>query len=126
MIAENSVNTEFRCGRFTHKKAFTRRFGFDNVRISQVRTVRQKQSNGNAPWDVLYIQTPNLSPWHVGTARYVYICVGLSRCSFRRTGHCEGLYIAERAISKKAPRSFCVFAKSINVNACFEESEAHG
>lgn len=38
-----------------HIKAFTERFGFDNVRISQVQTVRQRQSNGNAPWDVLYI-----------------------------------------------------------------------
>ena len=33
-------------------QAFTERFGFDNVRISHVQTVRQKQSNVNAPWDV--------------------------------------------------------------------------
>lgn len=35
-----------------HIQAFTERFGFDNVRISHVQTVRQKQSNVNAPWDV--------------------------------------------------------------------------
>lgn len=33
----------------------TERFGFDGRRISQIQTVSQKQSNGNAPWDV-YIQ----------------------------------------------------------------------
>ena len=30
-------------------KAFSERFGFDEVRISQLRTDCQKQSNGNAP-----------------------------------------------------------------------------
>lgn len=30
-------------------KAFTERFGFDNVRISQVQNVRQRQSNGERP-----------------------------------------------------------------------------
>ena len=28
---------------------------------------------------------------------YTYIGVGLSRCSFRLTGQCEGLYCVERA-----------------------------
>ena len=31
-------------------KAFSERFGFDALRISQIRTDGQKQSNGNAPW----------------------------------------------------------------------------
>ena len=30
-------------------KAFSGRFGFDALRISQIRTDSQKQSNGNAP-----------------------------------------------------------------------------
>jgi len=30
-------------------KAFSERFGFDDVRISQIQTDSQKQSNGNAP-----------------------------------------------------------------------------
>ena len=33
-----------------HTKAFSGRFGFDDVRTSQTLTVRQEQSNGNAPW----------------------------------------------------------------------------
>ena len=36
-------------------KGVTVRFGFDVVRTSQLQTVCQKQSNGNAPWGV-YIQ----------------------------------------------------------------------
>ena len=37
-------------------KGVTVRFGFDAVRISQIQTVCQEQSNGNALWDVSYIQ----------------------------------------------------------------------
>ena len=32
-----------------HTKAFSERFGFDDVRISQIQTSSQNQSNGNAP-----------------------------------------------------------------------------
>ncbi|AVM58236.1 hypothetical protein C3V43_11095 [Bacteroides heparinolyticus] len=42
-------------GRALYIQAFTERFSFGNVRISQIQTVRQRQSNVNAPWDVLYI-----------------------------------------------------------------------
>lgn len=38
-------------------KGVTERFGFDVVRISQVQTVSQKQSNGNAP-GVFYMYSP--------------------------------------------------------------------
>ena len=38
-------------------KGVTERFGFDVVRISQVQTVSQKQSNGNAP-RVFYMYSP--------------------------------------------------------------------
>jgi hypothetical protein len=41
--------------RYIYIKGVTERFGFDGRRISQIQTVSQKQSNGNAPWDV-YIQ----------------------------------------------------------------------
>ena len=47
-----------RMGRGTiHIKAFTERFGFDNVRISQVQSVRQKQSNGKTLRGMFYIQS---------------------------------------------------------------------
>jgi hypothetical protein len=36
-------------------KAFSERFGFDDVRISQIQTDSQKQSNGNAPWGVVSV-----------------------------------------------------------------------
>ena len=35
-------------------KAFSERFGFDALRISQIQASSQKQSNENAPWDVEY------------------------------------------------------------------------
>lgn len=40
---------------YIYTKGVTERFGFDGRRISQIQTVSQKQSNGDAPWDV-YIQ----------------------------------------------------------------------
>ena len=42
-------------------KGVSVRFGFDAIRISQIQSDCQKQSNGNAPWDV-YIQ-PSLAPF---------------------------------------------------------------
>ena len=36
-------------------KAFSERFGFDGLRISQIQTVSQNQSNGNAPRDVIIV-----------------------------------------------------------------------
>ena len=42
-------------GAHIYIKGVTVRFGFDCVRTSQLQTVCQKQSNGNASWDV-YIQ----------------------------------------------------------------------
>ena len=39
-------------------KGVTERFDFDAVRISQVQTSCQKQSNGNALWDVYYAYSP--------------------------------------------------------------------
>ena len=37
-------------------KGVSVRFGFDAIRTSQLPNVCQEQSNGDAPWDVLYIQ----------------------------------------------------------------------
>ena len=37
-------------------KGVTVRFGFDAIRTSQLPKVCQEQSNGDAPWDVSYIQ----------------------------------------------------------------------
>ena len=60
--------------------AFSKRFGFDEVRISQVQTVCQKQSNENAPWDVYTL--PLFETYSLGYVREdgfaIFIGVGLS------------------------------------------------
>ena len=53
------------------EKAFAKRFDFDCVRISQVRTVSQIQSNGKCPLGWLYINV------------YKSFIVGRWRCSFQ-------------------------------------------
>ena len=60
-------------------KAFSGRFGFDILRISQIRTNGQKQSNGNAPWRCrLYMSLALFfRVWH-----YIYTAAwGFQRCS---------------------------------------------
>jgi hypothetical protein len=66
--------------RYIYIKGVTERFDFDAVRTSQLQMDCQKQSNGNAPWDV-YIQ-PVLAIgvkayWSL-TVKYILIGVGLS------------------------------------------------
>jgi hypothetical protein len=39
---------------YIYIKGVTVRFGFDCVRISQIPSICQKQSNGDALWGVLY------------------------------------------------------------------------
>ena len=74
------------------QKAFSGRFGFDGVRTSQLQTDCQKQSSGNAPWNV-YILV------------YIHSAWGFQRCSFRQSGQREGLYTVER-VTELAPRLF--------------------
>ena len=45
--------------------------------------------------------------WSVKGRLYIHIGVGLSRCSFRRTGQCEGLQTVER-VTGLAPRFVCI------------------
>ena len=54
-----------------HTKAFSGRFGFDILRISQIQTDSQNQSNGNAPIGVIIVPI-----YMVGYD--IYIGVGLS------------------------------------------------
>ena len=56
-------------------KAFSGRFGFDALRISQIRTDCQKQSNGNAPWRCRLYMFLTL---FIRVGIYIYIDVGLS------------------------------------------------
>ena len=89
-----------------YKQAFTGRFGFDNVRISHVQTVRQKQSNVNAPWDVyIALTTPSKS---VELGKYIIsIGVGLSTLlvstnrAMREPLHC--------GTSNRTGSTFCVY-----------------
>ena len=56
----------------------TIRFGFDCVRISQIPTICQGQSNGNAPRDVLYLLQYQQGLLVVAGGLYIYISVGFS------------------------------------------------
>ena len=56
-------------------KAFSGRFGFDALRISQIQTSGQEQSNGDAPWRCRLYMPCIL---RVGYCIYIYIGVGLS------------------------------------------------
>ena len=76
-------------------KAFSGRFGFDILRISQIRTNGQKQSNGNAPWRCrLYMSLP-LFFWdrHLYIHRRGAFCVA----RFDQLGRCESLQNVDRA-----------------------------
>lgn len=63
-------------------KAFTERFGFDILRISQIQTVRQKQSSGECPLGVLYTivigSTLEERRGSIKERLYIHIGVGLS------------------------------------------------
>ena len=84
-----------------HTKAFSERFGFDALRISQVQTSGQNQSNGNAPLrcSILHI---------IIMCMFTYIGVGLSALLGTTTR-------AMREPSKRgpgtelAPRFSCVY-----------------
>ena len=88
-------------------KGVTVRFGFDAIRISQIQTVCQEQSNGNALWDVSYtslIGFGQITLSIVSEVNYIYTSSwGFQRCSFRHTGQCESLYCVER-VTELAPR----------------------
>jgi len=65
--------------RYIYIKGVTERFGFDGRRISQIQTVSQKQSNGDASWDD-YMQSSLaiLGDSHFLRVYYILIGVGLS------------------------------------------------
>ena len=54
MVSDAPLGNHRRAGHI-HTKAFSERFGFDDVRISQIQTSSQDQSNGNAPWGVIIV-----------------------------------------------------------------------
>ena len=58
-----------------HIKGVSVRFGFDAIRISQVQTVSQEQSNGDVLCDVVYM---SLCAYMRVCDNYMYIGVGLS------------------------------------------------
>ena len=69
-VSNVSLGNHRRAGHI-HTKAFSERFGFDALRISQIQTICQKQSNGNAPWGVVIVS--------IAMMDYdIYIGVGLS------------------------------------------------
>ena len=71
--------------------AFFFSFVDECIQISQLQTVSQKQSNGNASWDV-YIQPSLVVCVYDQQGEIIYSSAwGFRRCSFRLTGQCEGL-----------------------------------
>ena len=95
-------------GAHIYIKGVTVRFGFDCVRTSQLQTVCQKQSNGNASWDV-YIQPSLVVCVYDHQGKIIYSSAwGFRRCSFRQTWQCEGLNTVER-VTELAPRFFFVY-----------------
>ena len=70
-------------------KAFSGRFGFDILRISQIRTERHKPRQRERPWCVIIVP---ITRWDM-----VYTSAwGFQRCSVWRTGQCESLQDVDR------------------------------
>ena len=89
-------------------KAFSGRFGFDALRISQVHTSGQEQGNGNAPWRCRqYMSIASCMEQGI----YIYIGVGLSALLGWTTR-------AMREPSKRGPGTelaprFCVYVANM-------------
>ena len=91
-------------------KAFSGRFGFDALRISQIQTSGQEQSNGDAPWRCRLYMPCIL---RVGYCIYIYIGVGLSALLGWTTR-------AMREPSKRGPGTglaprFCVYVANLKL-----------
>ena len=84
-----------RLGRHIYIKGVTVRFGFDLLELRKLSTVRQRQSNGNASWGVLYTVLIGFGRFYCSLSRVLSIYLhwrgafGVAR--FGRTGQCEGL-----------------------------------
>ena len=107
-------SAEWWCGEHIHKKAFSGRFGFDDVRTSQLQTVSQKQSNGNAPRDVYsQAQCFLLRSWSVEKRWYIIsISVGLSTLLVSTNGAMRRP-LHRGTGDSLAPR-FCVYMGMVN------------
>lgn len=79
----------------------TVRFGFDALRTSQLPRSVGNQATKDAP-GVYYIPTvPHPRVGFAGRRPYIFTSAwGFRRCSFRRTGQCEGLQSVERAADR--------------------------
>ena len=87
-------------------KAFSGRFGFDALRISQIQTDCQNQSNGNAPWrcSINGILYNNVSS-------YIHPRGAFSVARFRLSGQCESLQNVDRA--QNWLHVFCLYALTL-------------
>ena len=84
--------------RYIYIKGVTERFGFDGRRISQIQTVSQKQSNGNASWaDYMQSSLAILGDSHFLRVHYILIGVGLSALLVSTIRAMREPYYVERA-----------------------------
>ena len=62
-----------RLGRHIYIKGVTVRFGFDLLELRKLSTVRQRQSNGNASWSVLYTVLIGFGRFFCSLSRVLFI-----------------------------------------------------
>lgn len=104
---------------WTHiHKGVTVRFGFDNLRISQIHNYLSRTKQRGRPIGMYCHIYPPISIRLIvffgkGDFIYIHLRGAFARCSFRQIGQCESLQIVERAI-ELAPRFF-VYNYNLNI-----------
>ena len=96
--------------RYIYIKGVPLRFGFDAIRTSQLQSACQKQSNGNAPWDVY-----TCSYWLHTESVWLYIIIrgAFSVARFDKQGNAKDL-TAWNGWQGLALRSFLYMYKTFN------------
>ena len=90
-------------------KGVTGRFGFDDSRISQVQTVSQKQSNGNAP-RVFYMYSPWCTLLYRKGKGELYTDIGVGLSALLVSTNWAMREPLNRGTSDRlAPRFLCVY-----------------
>lgn len=94
-------------------KAFTERFGFDILRISQIQTVRQKQSSGECPLGVLYttVIDSTFEEWRGSIKGRLYIHIGVGLSTLLVSTNRAMREPLECGTGDRTGSTFCVYGK---------------